>query len=70
MRVVLTIIVGLVVLLMGGTFVLQGLGFMAGTAMSGQFIWAAVGLILLVVGAIILYSGLRTPPAKPARSKH
>lgn len=53
------IIVGGLMVLMGGTWLLQGVGILPGSFMTGQVFWAVVGAIVLVVGATLCYLGAR-----------
>ena len=58
MRWVLIVVGGLMVL-MGGTWLLQGVGILPGSFMTGQVFWAVVGAIVLVVGAVLCFLGVR-----------
>lgn len=49
MKVALNIL-GVLALLMGGTWILQGINVLPGSFMTGQTKWAVYGGILLVVG--------------------
>ena len=51
MRVVLNII-GVVLLLLGTIWILQGIGVLPGSFMSGQMRWAVRGAILVVAGVV------------------
>jgi hypothetical protein len=53
MRIVLNI-VGLLCLLMGGVWFLQGINILPGSFMTGQSKWAIIGAILVGVGVGIL----------------
>lgn len=48
-------IVGIICLLIGGLWTLQGANIMAGSAMSGQSQWLYIGIVLLLVGLGLLY---------------
>ncbi len=55
MRLLLTII-GAVVTVIGIVFLVQGLGILMGSFMTGQLPWAIVGAVLILVGiGLILY---------------
>jgi hypothetical protein len=54
---------GIVLILLGGLWFLQGVGILGGSVMSGQSFWAIVGAVLLVVGAVLCYVGLRRAPS-------
>ena len=53
-------IVGIVLLLLGGVWSLQGANFLGGSVMSGPSQWLYIGLIMLAAGiAILLWSNFR-----------
>ncbi len=58
MRYVLLIVGGLMVL-MGGIWLLQGIGILPGSFMTGQSFWAVMGAIFLAVGGSLVLAGLR-----------
>ena len=58
--------VGVVLVLLGGLWMLQGLGILGGSVMSGQTFWATVGAILLIIGAVLCVIGARRNPAAPS----
>jgi hypothetical protein len=45
--------------LLGTVWVLQGIGVLAGSFMTGQTFWAWAGAAVLAVGAAVLYRGFR-----------
>ena len=47
-------------LVVGGTWLLQGVGVLPGSFMTGQAFWAVVGALVLVAGAVLCYAGART----------
>ena len=53
-------IVGVVCVLLG----LQGAGILPGSVMSGQVMWAIIGVVLLIVGAWLLWSVARARTAE------
>jgi hypothetical protein len=53
------IILGVLLILAGAVWTLQGLNVLGGSAMSGDTTWAIVGPIVLVVGLIALLGGAR-----------
>jgi hypothetical protein len=55
------IVVGLLLVAMGLVWMLQGLGVIGGSAMSGQTLWAVVGPIVAVAGLALVYRGARRP---------
>jgi hypothetical protein len=52
--------VGLVMLLAGLVFFLQGINVLPGSYMTGNPFWAWTGLILLIVGSIVALVGWRS----------
>jgi hypothetical protein len=52
---------GVVLVVFGGVWFLQGVGILGGSAMSGKTVWAVVGPILALVGAAMAVVGLRRP---------
>jgi hypothetical protein len=55
--------VGLVLLLAGVIFALQGAGAIGGSTMSGVTFWAVAGPVIAVVGLAMAVVGLRRRPA-------
>jgi hypothetical protein len=53
------VVVGVLVFLAGVTFALQGLGAIGGSAMSGKNLWAVIGPLIAIVGAVLVVRGLR-----------
>ena len=53
------IIVAIILILLGGLWMLQGSHFLAGSVMSGQTQWLYIGVVLLIVGVILLFWTLR-----------
>ena len=51
--------VGVVMVLAGALWTLQGLDLIGGSAMSGQTVWAVVGPIIGVVGAVWIVRRVR-----------
>jgi len=59
LRYVLLIVGGLMVLV-GVVWLLQGVGILPGSFMTGQTFWAVMGTIFLVVGGLLVFAGLRS----------
>jgi len=55
------IVIGVLLILLGALWGLQGLGVVGGSVMSGKTLWAVVGPIVAVIGVILLITGLRLP---------
>ena len=43
----------------GGIWVLQGIGVLPGSFMTGQILWAAIGAVLLFVSGLLLWFAYR-----------
>lgn len=54
MKIVQTII-GVVLVLFGILWTLQGANIVAGSAMSGQSQWLYIGLVVAIIGLVLLY---------------
>ncbi len=52
------VIPGLILLLLGVLWILQGSGVMGGSFMSGQRVWLVIGVVVAVVGLGLGYLGL------------
>lgn len=50
---------GLLAVVVGGVWTLQGLGYVGGSVMSGVTLWAIVGPIVAVAGLVLIVVGLR-----------
>ena len=50
---------GLVVVLVGLLWTAQGIGWIGGSAMSGDMLWAVVGPVVAVIGAGLVVRGVR-----------
>ena len=55
----LWMVVGVLVVLVGGLWTLQGLDVMGGSAMSGKTIFAVIGPIVAVIGLVLIAIGRR-----------
>ncbi len=53
------VIFGVLLVLAGAMWTLQGLDVLGGSAMSGVTIWAIVGPIVAIAGLILLINGVR-----------
>jgi hypothetical protein len=50
---------GLVLIIAGGIWALQGFGVIGGSFMSGNSTWAIIGPVVAVVGLLLVVVGLR-----------
>jgi Na+/melibiose symporter-like transporter len=48
-------VVGIILILLGGLWILQGSNVIGGSVMSGQSQWLYIGIVVLIVGAIALW---------------
>ena len=56
---ILSNVVGVLCVLSGGIWFLQGINILPGSFMTGQVKWAVYGAILFVVGVAVLIAGNR-----------
>ncbi|MGI8645015.1 MAG: hypothetical protein ACR2JD_01640 [Nocardioides sp.] len=54
----LAVVAGMVMLLAGVLFTLQGLGFVEGSVMTGETFWAIIGPIIAGFGVALVWVGL------------
>ncbi len=50
---------GVLLVLMGLVWTLQGLGYLAGSAMTGVTFWAIIGPIMAIVGVLVVARAVR-----------
>lgn len=50
---------GAVLVMIGTVFTLQGLGYLAGSAMTGVTMWAIIGPVLALVGLVLIVRSAR-----------
>jgi hypothetical protein len=53
------LIAGGLMVLVGGVWLLQGVGILPGSFMTGQPFWAMMGAIFLAVGGVLVVAGFR-----------
>ncbi|NUR07028.1 MAG: hypothetical protein HOQ22_03330 [Nocardioidaceae bacterium] len=61
MRKTVPLTVGILMVVIGAVWTLQGLGYLEGSAMTGVAIWAIIGPLLAGLGVALVYVGLRGP---------
>ena len=54
------IVLGVILAIMGSVFTLQGLGYVGGSPMTDETLWAIVGPIVAVVGIVLIVLAART----------
>jgi hypothetical protein len=50
---------GVLLVLVGAVWTLQGLGYLGGSAMSGVALWAVVGPVVVILGLLLAVRGAR-----------
>ena len=53
-----SLIPGLLCLLVGLLWAMQGAGIIGGGLMAGQTLWLVIGALLAIVGLVLIYRGL------------
>jgi ABC-type dipeptide/oligopeptide/nickel transport system permease component len=61
----LQLLAGVVLVIAGTVFALQGFGALGGSAMSGSDFWAIAGPVIAVAGLVLLAAGMRRRRAGP-----
>jgi hypothetical protein len=59
------LIVGVLLVLTGVVWTLQGLGYLAGSVMTGVTVWAVIGPVVAIVGAGLVAAGIRSGRSAP-----
>jgi hypothetical protein len=59
MKTTVLVVVGVVLVLLGATWTLQGLGYLKGSVMTDVTLWAVIGPIVAVIGLIVAVLGIR-----------
>ena len=59
MRGWLTLTLGLLAVVVGAVWTVQGLGYVGGSVMTDQRIWAVVGPVVILIGLVVLWRGLQ-----------
>lgn len=60
MRGWLTLTLGLLAVVIGAVWTVQGLGYVSGSVMTDQKIWAVLGPVVALAGLVVLWFGLRS----------
>jgi len=55
------VVAGVLLILLGGLWTLQGIGLVGGSFMTGSRLWLVIGLILVVAGVALLLRRGRRP---------
>jgi hypothetical protein len=59
MKTLVLIVVGVVLVLVGATWTLQGVGVLKGSVMSDVTLWAVIGPIVVLIGLGVAVLGIR-----------
>jgi hypothetical protein len=59
MRKTLPVTLGILMVVIGGIWTLQGLGYVKGSAMTGVELWAILGPLVAGLGVALTYVGFR-----------
>ena len=62
MRKPVLVAIGALILIMGVVFMLQGIGLIGGSAMTGSALWAILGPIIALGGLALIVVGVRSRP--------
>jgi len=54
-----SLVLGFIALITGGVWILQGVGILPGSFMSGQRTWLLIGLVVAALGVVLVYNGIR-----------
>jgi hypothetical protein len=52
--------IGALLILVGGVWILQGMDVLGGSGMSGEAIWAIIGVVVVFLGVIVFITGSRS----------
>jgi hypothetical protein len=58
------LIVGVLLVLAGAVWALQGAGILPGSVMSGQGFWLGAGIVAVLIGIGLIIAGLRMRPVR------
>ncbi|MDI5942331.1 hypothetical protein ABUL04_18520 [Micromonospora harpali] len=61
----LRLTLGLLAMVVGAVWTVQGLGYVGGSMMTDQRIWALLGPVLVLIGLAALWYGLRARRRRP-----
>jgi hypothetical protein len=53
------LVVGALLVLIGAVWILQGIGLLEGSFMTGEAVWAIIGAVCAVIGLALLRGGRR-----------
>jgi hypothetical protein len=53
------LVLGVIAILVGAVWILQGSGVLPGSFMTGQRMWLVIGIVVAMVGLALAYNGTR-----------
>ena len=53
------LVLGALLLLIGAVWILQGIGLLKGSFMTGEAVWAIIGAVCVVIGAAVIRGSRR-----------
>jgi hypothetical protein len=56
----LALALGFLAVVLGAVWTMQGLGYLGGSAMTGERVWAVVGPVVALAGLVVIAAGLRS----------
>ncbi len=59
------LVLGILLVLAGAVWTLQGLGVIGGSSMSNDTKWAVIGPVVAVVGVVAIWAGIRARGGRP-----
>jgi hypothetical protein len=60
----IALIVGVLLVLAGAVWALQGAGILPGSVMTGQSFWLVAGIVAVIIGIGLVVAGLRMRPVR------
>jgi hypothetical protein len=65
MRRPVQVVLGVLLVVVGAVWTMQGLGYLPGSVMSGVTLWAVVGPVVALAGLVLVVLGLRRRGVQP-----
>jgi hypothetical protein len=56
-----SLVLGVIGILVGAVWILQGSGVIPGSFMTGQRMWLYIGIVVGIIGLALAYNGIRRP---------